>query len=138
MAEPTITCETMFEPLLVADPSFQTRWAEFLAEWRDEPPLPFYLALSALAEHLLHRLRNNDTNGFDRVFAVVERWHTEGDAYVSEAASIGLLEALQNLSGGSGRRSIHIEQWLGPESRRWWDKLDRFWEGDGKALRFDD
>ena len=137
MAAPMIRREAMFEPLLAADPSFQPRWAEFLAEWGDEPDLPLYLALSSLAEHLLKRLKGRDTEGFDRIFAVVERWHTEGDAYVSEAASIGLLESLQNLSGGSGRRPTTVEPWLGPESRRWWQKLDRFWEGDAKALRFD-
>lgn len=127
----------MFEPLLVADPSFQPRWTEFVAEWDDEPELPLYLALSSLARHLLGRLQTGDTVGFDRIFAVVERWHTNGDAYVREAARIGLLEDLQNLSGGSGKRPVTVEPWLGPESRRWWDKLDRSWDGDSKALCVD-
>jgi len=83
----------MFEPLLVADPSFQPRWTEFTTEWSDEPDLPLYLALGSLAEHILARLKVADTGGFEDIFAVVERWHTEGDAYVSEAASIGLLES---------------------------------------------
>jgi hypothetical protein len=137
MSDPNITRATMFEPLLVADPSFQPRWMEFLAEWDDEPDPPLYLALGSLAEHLLGRLKARNTEGFDRIFAVVERWHTEGDAYVSEAASIGLLESLQNQSGGSGRRTTTVEPWLGPQSKCWWDKLDRFWDGDAKALRFD-
>ena len=137
MVEQTITRETMFEPLLEADPSFQHRWTEFLDEWQDEPDLPLYLALMEFAEHLLRRLLNQDTQGFDRVFAVVERWHTEGDAYVAEAASIGFLESVQNISGGSKRRGTTVEEWLGPESKRWWDKLDSFWEGDDKALRFE-
>ena len=137
MSDRCISRATMFEPLLVADPSFQPRWTEFIAEWEDEPELPLYLALSSLAQHLLGRLRTDDTAGFDRIFAVVERWHTNGDAYVREAASIGLLEDLQNLSGGSGKRSVTVEPWLGSESRRWWDKLDRFWDGDNKALRVD-
>ena len=135
MSAPMIQREAMFEPMLAADPSFQPRWTEFLADWCDGPDLPLYLALSSLAEHLLERLRDSNTEGFDRIFAVVERWHTEGDAYVREAASIGLLEDLQSLSGGSGERPATVEPWLGPESRRWWDKLDRYWEGDSKAIR---
>ena len=123
----------MFEPLLVADPSFQPRWAEFVAEWDDELEQPLYLALSSLAQHLLGRLQTGDTADFDGIFAVVESWHTNGDAYVREAASIGLLEDLQNLSGGSDKRRVTVEPWLGPESRRWWDKLDRFWDGDSKG-----
>lgn len=134
---PMITGATMFEPLLAADPSFQSNWTEFLAEWGDERDPPIYLALSSLAEHLLRRLKVNDTEGFDRIFAVVELWHTEGDAYVREAASIGLLESLQNLSGGSDRRPTTVEPWLGTESKRWWDKLDRYWAGDTNALRFE-
>ena len=135
MSDFLITRETMFEPLLAADPSFQPCWTEFASEYNDEPELPLYLALSSLARHLLARLEGGDTTGFDRIFAVVEEWHANGDAYVREAASIGLLEDLQNLSGGSGIRPVTVEQWLGPESRRWWDKLDCYWEGDTKALR---
>jgi hypothetical protein len=137
MINPLITRETMFEPLLAADPSFRPRWLEFLHEWDGEPDLPLYLALGSLAAHLLQRLKNKDTEGFDRIFAVVEDWHTAGDAYVSEAATVGFLESVQNLSGGNDRRVTTVEPWLGPVSRRWWDKLDRYWSGEPKALRFD-
>ena len=137
MSDSQITRSRMFEPMLAADPSFQPRWTEFTTEWNDESGAPLYLALGSLAEHILARLKGGDTEGFEDIFAVVERWHTEGDAYVGEAASIGLLESLQNLSGGSDRETATVESWLGPESRRWWDKLDRFWEGDDQALRFD-
>jgi hypothetical protein len=137
MLNPIITRETMFEPLLAADPSFAPRWAEFLNEWEGEPNPPLYLALGFLAQHLLRRLNNGDMQGFDRVFTVVEAWHTAGDAYVSEAASIGLLETLQNLSGGSDQRGVTIEPWLGPVSRQSWDKLDRYWNGEPNTLHFD-
>jgi hypothetical protein len=134
MAASRITRDKMFEPLLMADPSFRSRWTDFMAEWGDEADPPLYLALSSLAEHVLKHLEARRTDKFDAIFAVVERWHTEGDAYVSEAASVGLLESLQNLSGGSDRRTVTVEPWLGPESKRWWNKLDRFWDGDRHAL----
>jgi hypothetical protein len=135
----------MFEPMLAADPSFALRWAAFEAEWADEAQPPLYLALSSLAEHILERLARGKTEGFDRIFAVVERWHIEGDSYVSEAASIGLLESLQNQLGGNDRNvrradgvsAAAVEPWLGPESRRWWEKLYSYWDGDTAALRFD-
>ena len=68
MSAPMIQREAMFEPMLAADPSFQPRWTEFLADWCDGPDLPLYLALSSLAEHLLERLRDSNTEGFDRIF----------------------------------------------------------------------
>ncbi|MDR6955263.1 hypothetical protein J2X65_004642 [Ancylobacter sp. 3268] len=137
MPSPLITRSVMFEPLLAADPSFRPRWNEFIAEWEEEGDFPLYLALHSLAEHILERHKDGDTVRFSDIFAVVECWHTEGDDYVKEAATIGFLESLQNLSGGNDRQIATIEPWLGLETRRWWDKLDRFWDGDVVALRDD-
>jgi hypothetical protein len=135
MSQQPITRETMFEPLLIADPSFLPRWLAFVDEWKDDAPPPLYLALSSFAEHVLQRLKRNDTIGFERIFAIVEEWHMRGDAYVAEAATVGFLESMQNLSGGMRRTMITIEPWLGPVSLRWWEKLGRFWEGEPEALR---
>lgn len=139
-----ITNSDMFTPLLEADPTFEPRWQDFVADYADEPELPLYIALGELADHILERQQRGDTLGFDKIFDVVERWHREGDAYVSEAASIGFLESLQNRLGGNDRaesvrgvRASDFEPYLGPETRRWWEKLFRFWEGDTTALRFD-
>ena len=84
----------MFPPLLEADPTFKRRWQAFVTGYADEPELPLYIALGELAEHLIERQQRGDTQGFEKVFDVVERWHMEGDFYVSEAASIGFLESL--------------------------------------------
>lgn len=134
MTAAQITRDKMFELILAADPSFRPRWTDFTEEWGDEVDAPRYLAIGSLAEHILECLYAGRTARFGMVFAVIEQWHTDGDAYVSEAASVGLLESLQNLSGGSDKKTMTVERWLGPESRRWWHKLDRFWEGDRNAL----
>ena len=143
-AMPQITRSTMFDPLLEADPSFQSRWEAFLGECGNESEPPLYLALSSLAEHMADHLKAGRASTLDRTFEVVERWHVEGDAYVSEAATIGLLESLQGIGSGilkrvisGGIRSRDFEQWMRPETMRWWKKLNRFWEGDGGALRSD-
>lgn len=134
----------MFVLLLEADPKFEPRWERFLADYGDDPELPVYIALGELAEHLIERQRRDDTEGFDQVFDVVEQWHVEGDDFVAEAASIGFLECLQNQLGGNKRgqeiRGVRVsdfEPYLGCESRRWWEKLYRYWDGDEAALRFD-
>ena len=141
---PMITRSEMFTPLLEADPSFKERWQRFLADYADQPEPPIYIALGELAEHLVESRRRGDVERFDRVFETVERWHTEGDAYVSEAALIGLPESLQGILGGNDRtRAVNgvtasdFEPYFGPETTKWWDKLDRFWEGDTTALRLD-
>lgn len=139
-----IVRDEMFTPMLEADPTFGDQWQAFKADYSDESELPQYIALGELAIHIIDRMRRGDVANFNKVFAVVELWHVDGDAYVREAATIGFLEALQNHLGGNDRakgqdgiRASDFENYLGPESRIWWDKLYRFWEGDAAALRSD-
>jgi hypothetical protein len=122
-----ITRESMFEPLLEADHSFAPIWRAFVEEWEDERELPLYLALASVACHLIEQLKAGETDKFHAVFDVVERWHLQGDAYVREAASVGLIEDLQNTNLRKGTTPTDFEPWLRPESKRWWDKVDKFW-----------
>jgi len=131
-----ITKLTMMDAVLEACPSFVPQWTEFLEEWSDTDDKPLYLALSALARHLIALLAAEDREGLSRVFAVVERWHVEGDSNVKQAATIGLLEDLQN-SGLHGSTSPEqFEAFLLPESLKWWRKVERFWN-HGEVIRED-
>lgn len=134
-----ITKDQMFEPLLVACPSFGPTWRDFekeSARHPDQEPL-YYVALGDLARHLIERFQLGTTEEFSAVFDVVERWHCLGDHYVREAATIGLLEGIQNIAGHKGIDSVVFERWLLPETKKWWSKLNRFWDGDVHALRDD-
>jgi hypothetical protein len=120
----------MFDPMLAACPTFVPAWRAFLNDWEhSKEGLRYYLALDDLARHLVEQLHAGATKHFEAVFDVVERWHCEGDPYVKEAAPIGLLEGIQNISLNSGIDPRRFEFWLKPESKRWWDKLIRFWNG---------
>lgn len=132
-----ITREHMFEPMLIADPAFAPAWSAFVIEWQGENELPLYIALTALARHLIGKLAEGDTARFDAVFDVVERWHVEGTPSVREAASIGLLEDLQNGNLHRTTTPSAFLPWLRPVSRRWWDKVEAFWE-TGSPLQDDD
>jgi hypothetical protein len=128
----------MFDSLLVADPSFEPTWHEFVADWGGEgqAELPYYLALADLARHLVVQLERGEARTLSAVFDVVEQWHLRGDAYVREAATIGLLEALQNTNFHCRTRPTDFEPWLRPETRRWWNKVERFWS-EGELIRDD-
>jgi hypothetical protein len=119
----------MMGVLLNACPSFEVRWQEFQEEWRDEEiELPLYLVLSDFARHLIEMVERGETVGFPAVFAAVERLPIEGEHYVQEAATVGLLEDLQNLNlHQNGTDPEQFRPYLGPVSARWWDKLYRFW-----------
>ena len=101
--KPTIEQDDMMFPMLVACPSFQEQWGQFLNEWVNNPilfedggdgSLPYYLALTELAEHLVAQLETGETTEFEAVFNVVEDWIVYGCHYASEAAVVGLLEGL--------------------------------------------
>ena len=137
-----ITRDRMFKPLLAACPTFRPAWEKFLAEWRDEPgELPQYLALGDLGRHVIDLLNEAQLDAVRKVFEVVEAWHTRGEHYVREAATIGFLETLDNILShdpdGSAVQA-RLRAFAGPETERWWSKLDRFWEGDARALADDE
>lgn len=129
----------MFEPMLSACPSFEPTWREFAQDAERSPnedPL-YYVLLGDLARHLLALQAAGSTDELPAVFEVVERWHTEGDYYVKEAATIGLLEGIQNNASHRDFDTGVFETWLKPETKKWWLKLNRYWDGDIEALRND-
>ena len=52
----------------------------------------------------------------------------EGDSYVKEAATTGLIEDLQNENLVGEGISKRIESYLLPESKSSWNKVNKFWE----------
>ena len=120
----------MMPLLLAACPSFEPKWHQFAAEWHDEHELPLTIALNEFAAHLRGMLDRGEAGAFPEIFRAIENLHVEGDASVKEYATIGILESLQN--------DTHPERfrpYLGRETERWWDKLNRFWDGEWTALQ---
>jgi hypothetical protein len=124
-----ITHADMFAPILEADPTFEGAWRAFSDKWRDQVEPPLYLALNALARHLIAQLEAGDTASFDAVFDVVERWHVEGDDYVREAATVGLLEDMQDMKLHASTDPAAFRPWLRQESLLWWQGVEDFWAG---------
>jgi hypothetical protein len=127
----------MMAVLIEACPSFMPQWKAFQEEWRQEAELPEYVALADLARHLIGLLERADTSAFPALFAAVEQLQVEGDHYVQEATTIGLLKSLQNLHlHRKGTEPENFRPYLGPVSVKWWDKVYRFWR-EGELLTDD-
>ena len=120
--------------VLAACPSFADGWEEFQRYWADEPDPPLYVALGAFARHLVTLLESGDADALESAFEAIERLHTDGEHYVREAATVGILEGLQNGNLHRETKPSDFERFLRPESRRWWAKLIRFWDGDAGAV----
>jgi hypothetical protein len=124
-------------PLLVeACPSFGPPWRKFRAEWANESELPCYIAIGEFARHLSTVLASGNEDVLRNVFDVVERLILEGDPYVQEAAVVGVIEDLQNSNLHSGTKPDQYLPYLLPQSRRWWTKVEAFWN-EGRLLTDD-
>lgn len=120
-----ITKEQVMPLLLEACPSFAERWKEYQADSAEDELL--YMDLSEFASHIVGLYKDNRTQEFAAVFAIVEQLHLEGDQYVKEAAAIGLLEGIQNIAGHRAVDPEVFVEYLGPESAKWWNRLNDFW-----------
>ena len=47
---------------------------------------------------------------------------------MKEAITVGLLESLQNTNLHATTNPEQFVKYLGPESKKWWSKLEGFWE----------
>ncbi len=128
-----ISKETMMLPILQVAEGFKPIWSEFLDEWSDENEVPVYLALSDLARYVSTLVEKSDGEELRGIFSVVERWHLEGDKFVKEAATVGLLEDLQNTNVVGIGVPQKIEPFLLPQTKLWWQKVSLFWS-EGKVI----
>lgn len=122
--------------LLEAVPSFSEEWNEIEYHplfWDEETEtsLDHVVVRSVFAQHVVRLQRSEATGELTRLFEVVEMIHTDGDEYVQNLATIGLLEGIQfACSHTTDVPQEEFEPYLGPESRRWWRGLNAFWSGN--------
>lgn len=119
-------------PLLVeACPSFQSVVDEHRKYYGEEIQ---YVVLGDFARHLLELHQRQQRELFPAIAQVIERLHVEGEHYVREAATIGLLEGIQNVWGNNGADPEEFVQYLLPVSAKWWRSLNDFWNGKSKSV----
>jgi hypothetical protein len=82
-----------------------------------------------LANTLVTRWRNQQTAGFDRVFARVEHHMIWTPPEVRQWLIIHFLETLKNVAVWSDVDYEVFEQWLGPETFVAWRWLEKRWRG---------
>lgn len=130
-----ITKEQVMPLLLEACPSFTEKWQEHSADLQDETLL--YIDLAVFNHHLIELHKNKQVEEFPAVFDVIEKLHLEGDDYVREAATIGLLEGIQNIASHTETRvdAEEFAQYLRPETAKRWHQLNDFWERENSLCR---
>ena len=92
----TITRTQMLPLLVEACPSYEADWKQFVTDYADDPGPFFYIAITQFSRCLSRALASGDRETMGRVFDLLERFITDGDAEVQEAAVVGIIKNLQN------------------------------------------
>jgi hypothetical protein len=93
-----------------------------------DPLETHFHALANLSAHIVESYRKGALEEIPRIFNLIERLLKNGEKSVKEAATIGFLEGVQNLSAWAGISPEVFIPWLGHESKRDWDALNNFWD----------
>jgi hypothetical protein len=117
----------MMPTIIAACPAFAATYDAFIAEWKDEPETPYYLILADFSRHIISFLDTGDRQKLHTAFETIEQLLADGDEYVREAATIGIVENLQNTNLHSSTEPEQFLDFLRPVSMRYWQKVEDFW-----------
>ena len=120
-------CEVIAEFLNVC-PSIAPAWQEHLTFWEGEEDRGFYNDVSVIAHHLVDCFEQGRHNEFPTVFALMERFLSEGDKAVRDLIMIGLIEDIQNIASHKSFGPEVFVSWLGAMSQRVWDEVNSWWD----------
>jgi len=123
----------MMERLVGVCPSFGARWEEGMrGDYVDVDGTPLdYVALGGLAGHLVDLAQAGRCDEFSAVFGEVELLLLHGNDELRQAMVVGFLEGIQNHASHTTLNPDSFLKWMGPESKHWWGRLNRFWQGLG-------
>lgn len=95
------------------------------------------LEMSAITRFLAEKVRAGDTANFGAFFDAVERCLHEGNDEAVTLVMVGLLEDMQNANVTELDKKVWLP-YLQPTTRRAWQAVEDFWNGDVNAIsRFD-
>jgi len=104
---------------------------------RDDFELP-YIVAGLFTKFILEAYQNGDEETYNKGLQFIEMLHLDDTHKVRELATIGYLESIQNTwPKNLIKLNIPFHD-LGDESKKWWIRLNNFWNGDMNALRNDD
>src|SRR5687768_16988096 len=101
--------------LVDACPSFSDTWRAHLGEYGNDL---LYIAAGKFASHILQLQQAQSISELGAVGRAIERLHVEGDSWVKELATIGILEGIQNVWSHSAIDPETFFPFLGCESQR--------------------
>ena len=109
---------------------------DFVIDEIDEG-LPYCIA-GSFAHYLLNAYRANSIDTLVLAGKFIEELYSHKNQEIANLATVGYLEAIQNVWRNCGVDPEEMTKYLGDASRKWWLRLNRFWNGNANALTEDD
>jgi hypothetical protein len=124
-----IAKEQLEELLTESCPSFlsSVHWKNWQEENTQSNGSQYFFA-GEFVRHLTSKNALAERNEFPAVFAMIEKLLQQGDDFVINWATIGILESFQNEALHlSNSKPDDFEKYLHPVSKWWWEELNLFW-----------
>jgi hypothetical protein len=117
-------------PRLIADfPDFRSRWERHLELWKGKPA-GSYNDIVQFAHFVAEDLYpKGKTADLQHVFDLVEHWLVNGNQNLRDLIANGFLEDLQNVASWREFGKEVLIPFLGPESRKAWNEIEKIWVG---------
>jgi hypothetical protein len=122
----TITRSQILPLLADACPPYRADFDRFRTEFADDERF-VYIGFTEFARCLSRAMAARDEQTMRSVFDLLERFITEGDAEVQEAAVVGIIKNLQNVNLHDKTTPDDYLPFLRPESQHWWGRVKGFW-----------
>jgi hypothetical protein len=115
--------------MLKIAPGFQQRWDNYLQHWDNEPP-GIYTSIGQFAHYIVDSVDSN-APWLPEFFRLIELMVVEGNEDIQLLVTVGFLEDILTISSWRPHKGEVFLQWLGPESKKFWDKSDKLWSKYG-------
>jgi len=93
-----------------------------------------YCVAGTFAHYLLDAYKNDSTDTLILAGNFIEKLYSYKDDEIDNLATVGYLEAIQNVWGNNSINPEEMVRYLGDTSKKWWIRLNNYWNGDLTAL----
>ena len=114
------------------DDALINMFPEFAIDDIDEG-LPYCVA-GSFSLYLLNSYKNNSVKTLVLAGEFIEKLYSYKDEQLDNLATVGYLEAIQNVWANNSVNPEIMFKYLGDTSRKWWVELNKFWNGEIKFI----
>lgn len=99
------------------------------SEYDNDEQKLLYILAGRFSKFLLDQHKAGILSDIKKFASYIEDVLLYGDDYTEELAIIGFLESIINVWGNNDTDADIVYNQLLPESKKWWDELIKFWNG---------